>query len=183
MRKPGLGRAKVTTVSGQAGHTAALVGEGLPLRLPLPHPRSARLPRVPDLGMIRWVRRLVGMERGTCCCSRRCSNRPGRSWAQMCVDFPAGVGNGREGRGSGIAGGWAGRRLRPLPARRYLRVTAARCSHSRARRSGVRSAGSHRARDGRGDQHPRPPRTPWPPQPAGPTFSSVSSCSSCRLRV
>ena len=40
------------------------------------HPRRAR---VADLGMMRWVRRLVGMERGTCCCSRRCSNRPGRT--------------------------------------------------------------------------------------------------------
>lgn len=110
MRKPGLGRAKVTTVSGQAGHTAALVGEGLPLRLPLPHPCSARLPRVPDLGMIRWVRRLVGMERGTCCCSRRCSNRPGRSWAQMCVDFPAGGGMGGRGgaQGSQVGGQGAG---------------------------------------------------------------------------
>lgn len=71
------------------------------------HPRRAR---VADLGMMRWVRRLVGMERGTCCCSRRCSNRPGRSWAQMCVDFPV-EGGGRGGDQSW----WAGRRPRPLP--------------------------------------------------------------------
>lgn len=137
------------------------------------HPRRAR---VAHLGMMRWVRRLVGMERGTCCCSRRCSNRPGRSWAQMCVDFPAEEG----GRGWGSE--LVGRVLAPPPAcpSWYLRGTVARCSHSRARRSGAKSAGGHRATGGQ-----RQPPAPGPPAPlpAGLTFSSVSSCSSCRLRV
>lgn len=136
----------------------------------------------PDLGMMRWVRRLVGMERGTCCCSRRCSNRPGRSWAQMCVDFPA---RERERGAQRVLVG----RVHPLPLpapacpHLYLRVTAAHYSHSIARCSGVKSAGGHRATNGQGVSTPVTPRRSALHSLPGLTFSSVSSCSSCRLRV
>lgn len=129
-----------------------------------PAPASRPRSPVPDLGMMRWVRRLVGMERGTCCCRRRCSNRPGRSWAQTCVDFPGG--GGERGRLTEPQG-WAGAGpAPPAPTDWYLRATAARYSHSRARRSGARSAGGHR---GTGRQPPRSPGALCPP-----TASSAS---------
>lgn len=93
---------------------AAIPGTGKAMFQPLaaPLPPAPCKPKIPDLGMMRWVRRLVGMERGTCCCSLRCSNRPGRSWAQMCVDFPA---ERRRGWAWGV-GGQDAEALEPLRA-------------------------------------------------------------------